>query len=101
MMVFSYPERNNEENIMSGEKKWDTVLRNGEKRTPTFRSRRVFAVGSNWYFSTRENKDQGPFMSRDMAEKAIESYIQRHRTLKTRKSVNHTVDVFKYVKDVV
>ena len=79
---------------MNGELKWDTTLRDGEQRTTTFRSQRVFAIGSDWYFSTRENKDQGPFISRDIAEQAVESYIQKHRAINNKKMINHIAKLY-------
>ena len=39
---------------------------------PAFRSSsRVFSVGNEWYFSTREGSDEGPFDTREEAEAAL------------------------------
>lgn len=40
-----------------------------------FRVQRIFSIGHAWYFSTREMIDQGPFISKDLAQKAVDSYI--------------------------
>ena len=49
----------------------------GEVDVPvTFRSNRFFISGSDWYFSTREGVDQGPFESRIIAHEAIQQYIR-------------------------
>ena len=40
----------------------------------TFRSNRFFTSGNDWYFSTREGVDQGPFESRIIAHDAIQKY---------------------------
>jgi len=41
----------------------------------TYRTQRLFTVAHEWFFSTREGIDQGPFLSRQVAELAIEIYI--------------------------
>lgn len=46
-----------------------------EQQLMTFRAHRLFSSGNSWYFSTREEVDQGPFLSRKMAEHAISKYI--------------------------
>lgn len=52
--------------------------REGESMTQArFRANRLFSSGSAWYFSTREGQDQGPFISKEQAEKAIYDFIQR------------------------
>lgn len=55
-----------------------TCPRKGEnERHMTFRSQRLFSIGSDWYFSTREEIDQGPFVSKEVAKLNIASYIRR------------------------
>jgi len=44
-------------------------------RALTYRTQRLFSVAHEWFFSTREGVDQGPFLSRQVAELAIEIYI--------------------------
>lgn len=52
--------------------------RHGEIRNPvSFRSSRLFSVGHKWYFSTREGSQQGPFLSRQLAEMAVKNYIKK------------------------
>lgn len=56
--------------------------RAGEKEVPvTFRSNRFFTSGTNWYFSTREGIDQGPFPNRISAHEAIQEYIREKQFL--------------------
>ena len=45
-----------------------------EEKIP-FRVDRLFSIGTDWYFSTREGIDQGPFSSRKAAEEEITKYI--------------------------
>ena len=45
----------------------------------TVRSNRFFTNGSDWYFSTREGLDQGPFPSRILAHDAIQNYIRERQ----------------------
>lgn len=47
----------------------------------TIRSNRFFTSGNNWYFSTREGIDQGPFESRIIAHDAIQKYIREKQFL--------------------
>ena len=58
----------------------ETSRRAGETDIPiTFRSNRFFTSGSDWYFSTREGVDQGPYPSRVMAHNAIQKYIRERQ----------------------
>ena len=41
-----------------------------------FRTSRYFCVSGDWYFTTRENKDLGPFLSREHAEMALSRYLE-------------------------
>ena len=41
----------------------------------SFRAERLFSIGTTWYFSTREGEDQGPFLSKQYAQKEIKRYI--------------------------
>jgi hypothetical protein len=49
--------------------------RKGEARGFPFRSERMFSVGHEWFYATREGIDQGPFLSRNQAENALSSFI--------------------------
>ncbi|MCW8899833.1 MAG: DUF6316 family protein [Gammaproteobacteria bacterium] len=51
--------------------------RAGEAKAPvSFRNNRFFTSGTDWYFSTREGIDQGPFPNRISAHDAIQKYIR-------------------------
>jgi hypothetical protein len=53
--------------------------RTDEQPTRTyFRSDRFFAVGGQWFFTTRESGDQGPFESRALAEAALLEFLSTH-----------------------
>lgn len=41
-----------------------------------FRTDRFFCVSGDWYFSTREQKDFGPFASHEQAENALSRYLE-------------------------
>lgn len=50
--------------------------RKGEQDIPiTFRTNRFFTIGNNWYFSTREGIERGPFNTKEFAQQAINTYI--------------------------
>jgi len=51
--------------------------RNGELGAVPFRSGRFFYIDQRWYFSCREGRDQGPFNSRETAEKALYNYVEK------------------------
>lgn len=50
--------------------------RNGEAGVIPFRTGRFFNVGGKWYFTTREEMDQGPYTSRVEAEAALSIYLE-------------------------
>lgn len=49
--------------------------RKGEAGPVPFRSGRFFNVENQWYFATREHLDQGPYPRRDLAEQALQRYL--------------------------
>lgn len=51
--------------------------RQGENAQAWFRSNRFYNVKGNWYFSTREGVDFGPFDNQQEASDALKHYIQR------------------------
>lgn len=50
-------------------------VRRGEERRTWFRSDRCFCVGTEWFVSTREGHNVGPFKSRDEALCSIHRYL--------------------------
>ena len=48
----------------------------GSPRT-FFRSDRFFVVSNEWFFTTREGENQGPFGSQARAEEALQSYLRQ------------------------
>ena len=66
--------------------KLSKLLRRGETYMPPFRTSRLFNIGNEWYFSTREGVDQGPFLSKDIAEQAIEIYTKHHAMVNKNKN---------------
>lgn len=49
--------------------------RKGEATGHPFRSERMFSIGHEWFYATREGVDQGPFLSREQAENALSNFI--------------------------
>ena len=49
--------------------------RNGEDASKTMRTDRFFAVGSQWYFSTREGSSIGPFVDRGGAAQGLKDFV--------------------------
>lgn len=41
------------------------------------REKRLYSIGSDWYFRTREGIDEGPFDSKKNAEDAINLFIRK------------------------
>ena len=50
--------------------------RQGETGQPPPRSSRIFNMENDWYFSTREGSDIGPFGSRDEASDGLTDFLQ-------------------------
>ncbi|WNO09486.1 DUF6316 family protein [Teredinibacter sp. KSP-S5-2] len=50
--------------------------RNGEQQQTWFRTDRFFVVDGDWYFSTREGHDIGPYGTRKLAESGLKVYIK-------------------------
>jgi len=48
-----------------------------EKDARYFRSDRFFSSNGQWYFITRENREAGPFATRDAAEAALVDYLNK------------------------
>ncbi|MEJ2141867.1 MAG: DUF6316 family protein [Gammaproteobacteria bacterium] len=57
-----------------------TQHRAGETGAIPFRSGRIFNVGTQWYFATREGIDQGPFEARNDAEMELRLYVRNKVT---------------------
>ena len=49
--------------------------RKGENGKTWFRMERFFSIGADWYVSTREQKNLGPFKSKFAAEQGLVRYI--------------------------
>lgn len=50
--------------------------RKGEEEKTRFRADRIFTVGDDFYFNTREGRDVGPYPSRKAAARGVELYIK-------------------------
>lgn len=50
--------------------------RKGESGPIPYRTGRLFVVDSEWYFTTREELNHGPFPTREIAEQESQTYIQ-------------------------
>lgn len=51
-------------------------VRSGEQNKSWYRSDRFFKVNGEWYFSTREKVDVGPFSSRENANTGLTLFIE-------------------------
>jgi hypothetical protein len=49
--------------------------RKGENSQTRFRTERFFTIGVDWYASTREGQNIGPFKTRSAAEQGLVRYI--------------------------
>lgn len=56
-----------------------TENRKGEEGFVPFRTGRIFSIGPEWYFATREG-DEGPYSSRKEAEAELTVYIRERNT---------------------
>lgn len=51
-------------------------VRLGEEDKHWFRCDRFFLIGNQWFFSTREGKDVGPYDSREQAQHGLNLFIE-------------------------
>lgn len=76
-----FPASRPDDVIAECERFWDgdfshkPVVRAGEVHRRHFRSNRVFRVGCDWHFTTRESKRVGPFASPEAAHEALTHYV--------------------------
>lgn len=52
------------------------IVRQGEQEKSWYRSDRFFKVNGDWYFSTREKIDVGPFQTKEGADKGLTLFIE-------------------------
>jgi len=62
----------------------DNETRRGEASPHPFRSTRFFNSNGEWYFSTREGQDVGPFPDREETEASLLEYLRRLATMDQR-----------------
>lgn len=53
--------------------------RKGEQNQGWFRSQRFYRAGGDWYFTTRDHCERGPFMSREEAEGELLLFMRQCR----------------------
>ncbi|MGD8484144.1 MAG: DUF6316 family protein [Thioalkalispiraceae bacterium] len=53
-----------------------TQNRRGESGSTPFRTGRIFNVGAQWYFATREGVDHGPYTDKSDAEAELSLFIR-------------------------
>ena len=56
--------------------------RTGETGLLPFRTRRVFNVGTDWFFAIRGGKDCGPFENQQQAENELSRFLNSFQSKK-------------------
>lgn len=51
------------------------IVRRGESEKTWFRTDRCFRIGVDWFVTTREGRNMGPFKTREAAEQSTGDYI--------------------------
>jgi|TARA_R110000782_G_scaffold13244_4_gene39057 hypothetical protein len=46
------------------------------KNAPPFRTHRIYAINSEWYFLTREGQNIGPFPNKKAAEEGLAEFLK-------------------------
>jgi len=64
-------------------------IRAGEKEKFWYRSDRLIKIDDQWYFTTRESRDVGPYSTREYAENGLAIFIESVYLQKT--SVNEAI----------
>lgn len=62
--------------------------RRGESGSVPYRTGRFFNVDSQWFYSTRECLDHGPFITKHMAIENCNNYINSCRLVENRLNTN-------------
>jgi hypothetical protein len=57
-----------------------------------FRSDRFFVVSGQYYFTTREGEDFGPFENRDEAANKLSDYLETQTVMKRLRDIDPTLD---------
>jgi hypothetical protein len=80
-----------EENNESTDAQQTPSVRKGEAEKHWFRSDRFFKVGNDWFFTTRENRDVGPYTTQPEASQGLQLFIEC--LTKRDSDVDHAVSV--------
>ena len=64
-------------------------VRRGENDKTWFRSDRFLRTETGWFFLTREHTQEGPFLSREEAERELNYYIGHMETWGVYQAVTH------------
>jgi len=59
------------------------LYRKGEKEKTWYRMERIYMSDSQWFFSTREGEEVGPFASRGSAQNGVGAFIRHTKTAHT------------------
>ena len=54
----------------------------GETGLLPFRTRRVFNIGTDWYFAVRDGGDCGPYKNEEDAQNGLEGFLMSFQTAK-------------------
>jgi len=65
--------------------------RKGESGPIPYRTGRFFVVDSEWYFTTREGLDHGPFPTKEKAELECQIYVQACLQVESRLGSSSTI----------
>jgi hypothetical protein len=52
------------------------IKRSGESGQAPFRTNRFFTVSDQWYFSTREGFDSGPYVDKNQANEGLKRFLK-------------------------
>ena len=54
----------------------ELTVREGENNSTWFRTNRIFQADGDWYFSTREGRNIGPYGNRPATEAGLQRFIK-------------------------
>lgn len=80
---------NNKNPLMEGGIMEPTPRGGEDSVTIPFRSSRFFCVGNQWYFTTREGFDSGPYATRERAEIGLQRFLKVARMLPEQQNTYH------------
>ena len=68
------------------------------KEAPPFRTHRIHAINSEWYFLTRAGQNIGPFPNKKAAEESLAEFLETVKRMSKQRLIIHKVAIERATK---